>query len=435
MKAYRILFCLSILSLAAMKTKAQDASPKQLEYRNMALEYSHSLNSARHATAMSIYMEDARKADFLPKLTGSANFKYTGNPMELNTSIPELGIPLSFQGQDMKYGAYLTLYQPVYSGGAISANYRKASLEKETAHLTERLTAEEISYDADILYWNNVALRETRQVISEYKNSMSELVGIVSERVDAGLIDRNELLMAEVRYNDAEYQELKIKSDEEISRYALNSFAGIPYQDTIATDETVHALFETENMDGDDIDKIIFSKPEYRIAGNEILISEQEKKIADSQFLPQIGIGIDGSYSSPGYNFKSDMDLNYAVYANLSFNILEWGKRFMIRNAMDQKTEMARINQEKIYDELKLQIVTAYHAYCRATEKVALTYNSLKKAEESKEIDLEKYKEGEISILEVIDSQLYYQQTQINHIQSKLDAQLARSHYWLLTGK
>lgn len=42
------------------------------------------------------------------------------------------------------------------------------------------------------------------------------------------------------------------------------------------------------------------------------------QKLNDSQFKPQFYVGVEGSYSSPGYNFKKDLDPNYAVYAKVS---------------------------------------------------------------------------------------------------------------------
>ena len=63
------------------------------------------------------------------------------------------------------------------------------------------------------------------------------------------------------------------------------------------------------------------SRPELRIATNKVDIQRSASKIANAQYLPKLSVGIDGSYSSPGYDFKSDLDPNYAVYAKLSVPI------------------------------------------------------------------------------------------------------------------
>lgn len=67
----------------------------------------------------SVFLQQYRekvKADFLPSLSGNANASYTGNPLELYRELPSIETPLYFQGRDTKYGASVTLLQPVLFG-------------------------------------------------------------------------------------------------------------------------------------------------------------------------------------------------------------------------------------------------------------------------------------------------------------------------------
>ena len=84
----------------------------------------------------SVFLQQYRekvKAYFLPSLSGNANASYTGNPLELYRELPSIETPLYFQGRDTKYGASVTLLQPVYSGGALKAGLEKSRKEKESA--------------------------------------------------------------------------------------------------------------------------------------------------------------------------------------------------------------------------------------------------------------------------------------------------------------
>mgnify|MGYP000762429548 FL=1 len=179
----------------------------------------------------------------------------------------------------------------------------------------------------------------------------------------------------------------------------------------------------------DAIDNAITSRPEYRIAQNKIELQESSRRIADARFLPQFHIGVDGSYSSPGYNFKSDLDPNYAIYAKLSIPLFEWGKRKSTRNASSYAINMAQQNLSKAQDKIRLEIQTAHYNYKQAIDKVKLTESSLSKASESEQMAMERYKEGNVSIVEVINAQLYHQQAQVNYIQSKLNAQMAKTDF------
>lgn len=58
---------------------------------------------------------------------------------------------------------------------------------------------------------------------------------------------------------------------------------------------------------------------------------------------------------------------------------------------------------------------------------MCLTESSLAKAATSEQLAMDKYKEGTISIVEVLNAQMYHQEAELNHIRSKLRAQLARA--------
>ena len=318
-KVYIISGLLSFLSFPLI---AQN-SDYQAQYREKVLEYNQDLKAAGYNEAMKQEMIKSARADFKPKLSAEGNFNYTGNPLELSIDLPSMNSPLYFQGKDLKYGATLSLSQPIYTGGGIRANYQKARKEKELASNESNRIKSNTLHDADIYYWNAVAQHELVFVAQAFRTSIQQLVDVVRHRVEVEYIDRNDLLMAEVKLNDADFQLLQTRDNAEIARLALNSFAGVNPSDTLPIDHSVIALKQFIPL-SDEIDNAITSRPEYRIAKNKIELQESSRKIADAHFLPQFHIGVDGSYSSPGYNFKSDLDPNYAIYAKLSIPLFEW---------------------------------------------------------------------------------------------------------------
>ena len=114
----------------------------------------------------SVFLQQYRekvKADFLPSLSGNANASYTGNPLELYRELPSIETPLYFQGRDTKYGASVTLLQPVYSGGALKVGLEKSRKEKESALYEEKRVTNDVLYQADQYYWNKVAKAATSE--------------------------------------------------------------------------------------------------------------------------------------------------------------------------------------------------------------------------------------------------------------------------------
>lgn len=299
----------------ALGVHAQESAFLQ-QYREKVKAYNQDIKSAGYAVSIRQEAEKSAKADFLPSLSGNANASYTGNPLELYRELPSIETPLYFQGRDTKYGASVTLLQPVYSGGALKAGLEKSRKEKESALYEEKRVTNDVLYQADQYYWNKVACEEMVEVAA---------------------------------------------------------------------------------------------------------------RIANSRYLPKLSVGVDGSYSSPGYDFNSDLDPNYMVYAKLSVPIFEWGKRKNTRRIGKLDVNRALENQSKVADGVRLEVETAYYTYTQAVRQVCLTESSLAKAATSEQLAMDKYKEGTISIVEVLNAQMYHQEAELSHIRSKLRAQLAKS--------
>lgn len=103
--------------------------------------------------------------------------------------------------------------------------------------------------------------------------------------------------------------------------------------------------------------------------------------------------------------------------------IFEWGKRKSEKRAASFQVGMAEDNLNKIVDQVELEISVARKALLRAIERVRLSGSSLAKAEENEAKAVERYNEGKVSVVEVIDAQTYRQTSQVNYVEAKASAQ------------
>ena len=369
---YTLLFC----CLCVQPVFSQQNSLLE-KYRAMALNYNHDLHAADKNIASSMELMKAAKADLKPKLSGDANFQYTGNPIELTINLPQTPL-LTFEGRDMKYGASLSLTQPLYTGGRILESIRLAKHQQSMSIHQAELLQSSVCYQTDMQYWNTVARLELVRIATDYRNSIASLAHTIRERVEAGLVDPQDLLMAEVKLNEAEYQVLQAQNNFETGRMALNSLIGVKLEAETKVEDTIPTVPLSDNlmMSGGS------NRPELLIAYDRIKIAESHGKLTDSKYKPQLYIGVDGSYSSPGYDFKTDLDPNYAIYARLSVPIFEWGKRRNEKRSSAWKVGMANDYLNKVTDDVNLEVQTARTSLSQAIKQVELTGNSLEKARE-----------------------------------------------------
>ena len=416
---FSLLFCTFVfLSLPVL---AQQSTLLE-KYRTMALDYNHDLKAAEKNIAASMEVEKSARADLKPKLSGAASFQYTGNPMELTLDIPSIGLSKTVEGKNLNYGGSLSILQPVYTGGRVLESIRMAQHQQALAGNQAKALNDAVCYQTDIQYWSAVARQEIVDVAEDFRNSIAALVKTIKERVEVGLVDPQDLLMAEVKLNEAEYQLLQAQSNFETGRMALNSMIGVRLEQPTELDAQIPIVVVSDSLwlsTG-------MGRPEIQMAYDKIRIAESTKKLNDSQFKPQFYVGVEGSYSSPGYNFKKDLDPNYAVYAKVSVPIFEWGKRRSEKRVSSFRIGMAEDNLNKVVDRVELEVSVARKAVSQAIERVRLSESSLAKAEENEAKAVERYNEGKVSVVEVIDAQTYRQTSQVNYVQAKAAAQ---GHY------
>ena len=416
---FSLLFCTFVfLSLPVL---AQQSTLLE-KYRTMALDYNHDLKAAEKNIAASMEVEKSARADLKPKLSGAASFQYTGNPMELTLDIPSIGLSKTVEGKNLNYGGSLSILQPVYTGGRVLESIRMAQHQQALVGNQAKALNDAVCYQTDIQYWSAVARQEIVDVAEDFRNSIAALVKTIKERVEVGLVDPQDLLMAEVKLNEAEYQLLQAQSNFETGRMALNSMIGVRLEQPTELDAQIPIVVVSDSLwlsTG-------MGRPEIQMAYDKIRIAESTKKLNDSQFKPQFYVGVEGSYSSPGYNFKKDLDTNYAVYAKVSVPIFEWGKRRSEKRVSSFRIGMAEDNLNKVVDRVELEVSVARKALSQAIERVRLSESSLAKAEENEAKAVERYNEGKVSVVEVIDAQTYRQTSQVNYVQAKAAAQ---GHY------
>lgn len=416
---FNLLFCTFVfLSLPVL---AQQSTLLE-KYRTMALDYNHDLKAAEKNIAASMEVEKSARADLKPKLSGAASFQYTGNPMELTLDIPSIGLSKTVEGKNLNYGGSLSILQPVYTGGRVLESIRMAQHQQALTGNQAKALNDAVCYQTDIQYWSAVARQEIVDVAEDFRNSIAALVKTIKERVEVGLVDPQDLLMAEVKLNEAEYQLLQAQSNFETGRMALNSMIGVRLEQPTELDAQIPIVVVSDSLwlsTG-------MGRPEIQMAYDKIRIAESTKKLNDSQFKPQFYVGVEGSYSSPGYNFKKDLDPNYAVYAKVSVPIFEWGKRRSEKRVSSFRIGMAEDNLNKVVDRVELEVSVARKALSQAIERVRLSESSLAKAEENEAKAVERYNEGKVSVVEVIDAQTYRQTSQVNYVQAKAAAQ---GHY------
>jgi len=161
----------------------------------------------------------ATEALRLPVLSVNAAVAY-------QNAVPEFAAPIDGPGQpptvifpniQNTYSADVSVSQPIYTGGAISANREAAQLDQSATTWSQRLTAIELSNRARLLYWSAVAAAAGVDVAKAQLNRTQRLLGDARALREAGMAVNAEVYAAEARFSAAEVDLIRTRNEEEQS--------------------------------------------------------------------------------------------------------------------------------------------------------------------------------------------------------------------------
>ncbi len=231
------------LALVIALAVAMVAAPGRAE--TLSLDAEVAARMAVHASTLTVAAADrveasqstvkAADAARLPVLT--ANASYTRH-----SAVPEFGVPtenpddpvfILFPNIQNHYRVDLSVSQPIYTGGAISASREAAQKDETAATWSETLTALDLSYSARSSYWSAVASASGVDVAEAQIKRTQRLLDDARALREAGMAVNADVFAAEARYAAAEVDLIRTRNEEAKALTRLRSLLGIDADTTV----------------------------------------------------------------------------------------------------------------------------------------------------------------------------------------------------------
>ncbi len=360
-------------------------------------------------------------------MTGDPIIGPDGNPVfNMYAFMP---IDITIQGG---YIASLSAEQPVYAGGKIIAGNKMASIGKKMAAENKNLKITEVLFEADKMYYNYLSIKEKVVLAKKYQSLLKNLVAVVKDTYQTGMINQNELLKVQVQYNDATLQVQKAESGLELSRMALCRVLGVDFSTPIEINDSIgNVTSVVEDFSYDAKDRI-----EYNLLQSNVEMAKQNIKMVQGDYMPNAGVSL-------GYNYFSialqDMD-NYDTHgfnamASIKIPITSFGERKgkVISAKADYNIKQYELQQAEEY--LRLEIEQARLNYLDAKTRVEMTKKSLEQANENLRISQDNYNLGMETIVNLLEAQAEWQKTYSNRIDALTDLKIKESNYMKVTNR
>lgn len=280
-------------------------------------------------------------------------------------------------------------------------------------------------------YYGVLVVHAKRDVADEAVKMAESDMKRTRDRFQRGLVVESDLLAAEVQLGEFRQQQIDSEGDVTIAYATFNTVLGLPVDSSQKiTGELADKRFETGQKE-ELIRLALLNRPDYVRASYSVQLNKEGVRGAKREYLPRVDFM--ATYGGSGKDLSSGSS-HYTIGASLTFDIFDSGRNARIDKARAAES-MATAEQERLANQIRLEVVRAYHQYISARDRLVVARQVIDQATETHRIVQNRYREGLTTITEVLRSETALVRARLNLLAARYDHYVSYAHVLLSIGK
>ena len=390
-------------------------------FEKNVLDYSQTL---KQSTSQQMAMKSAvkvAKTGFLPSVDAAGNYQYRLNDMDL--PFGDFAVPIKKDA----YSAGFQVMQPVFVGGSVIYNYKGQKIQSSIAEQGVELTKDNVIYAAESSYWGAAAQKEMYLVMCKYSDIVGQLLGVLQDRYNDGLISKTDLIQMEVRKKEADLQQLNALERFQLAMQNMNVLMGKAPMDSIDITESVSKHLDMPSLTN--VDDVFTVRPDLAISKLDVDYQKNQIKLSTVKYNPSLAVGYQGAWGTKMLNVNGDKDFNHSLVVSLKIPLFHWGARFKQTAAQKALYNKSCFALQDKKDQVSKEVAASWTQLVESKKKIEVAQKNCMLADENLELNTFSYTEGRLSILDVLSAQLTWIQAYTNLIQSHYQEKIAMATY------
>jgi outer membrane protein len=416
-----------VVWLAGFASAQEAPSPLTLEESiRIALEQNLGLQSAMEGVKGSEFRTKAAWADFLARWTGFYSYTWYNNPVSLGvTRVVGFGDVVGQTKSVFNFNSEVN--QPLFAGGAISANYR---LEKLGIDIS-KANVESIQRDVVLAtregYFTILRSEKFVDVARQAVKQFEAQLEVSKAFFDVGIVAKNDVLQAEVRLANA--QQSLVATETNLAQ-AKSSFNILLRRRVDAPFSIVDILsYQAFPLKFDaSLDEALRLRPEIKAANLTIGQTQEAVKIARSDLYPSISFAANYNRLANTATLTGDLwNDRWTLEGLATFTLFDWGKTFNRISESKVKVTQAEKAKEQLIDTITFEVKQDYLNMLQAEKNIGTAEKSIEQAEENLRMNEERYKYQVATQTDVLDAVVLLAQARVNYYGALSDFNVAKA--------
>ena len=378
---------------------------------------------------------------YFPSVSATGMGFYASNPM-MDMDLPigaMLGDPdmppVSFSMLEKGMIGAIMAMQPIFAGGQIVNGNKLAQLGVEVAELQKLMSDDELLLAVEQFYWQIVALEENTKTIAEAETLLNRVHDDVKNALEAGLINRNDLLQVELKQNELESGKLKLANGMRLSKVVLAQFIGIAPGD-FDIDKTLIEGVSLALTAPIDHQSALYQRAEHRLLNKNIEANRLQVKMETGKHLPTVAVGAGWNYMNFDRGSSHAMDMDFGmVFATVSLPISDWwgGSRAIKRQKI--QVHIAENDKRNAEELLLIQMQQLLNDVEEAAQQVQLADKAIAAALENVRLNSDYFEAGTALLTDLLNAQNSLQQVRNQRTEAIMAYCIKSAKYKQATGQ
>ena len=387
------------------------------DYRQAVVDYSLQLKAAAARSQAAAQTLGQARTGHLPRLSMDGSFTVAARHYN--------GV------EHWTFSVLPQLVQTLYGGGSMRAGVEHAEAGYGAALCDEEFSRLQVFYAADYAYWSLSALNLYVDAMQQYVALIASLKEVVDRRFEEGYIAKGDVLMTDARLSEARYQLVTARQRAEVALHNFNILRGA---DAAAEVRLAQSIRDSIPMPQRvPFVEAVALRPDYAAAELRSGQAEAGVRLARAPFNPQVSAGIGGSWQPYTPNRTGATVVDASAFVKLSVPIFHGGERRRAVGAARALLLESEWNAAQVRDDIEREEMNGWTAIVQSRAQVDASERTLRIAAENLEISTYSYREGLVTILDVLQAQLSWIQLYTSDLTARYNYAVAVADYRRIT--
>ncbi len=358
----------------------------------------------------------------------------TGDYVLVPMTIPTGDTTWYKMGKNENYLLRASIQQSLFTWGTLINSYRIADISLKAEKENYRKRENDIILQVAQGFLGAILLRQTVNLMEESYQQMERHANQVKTLYNNGMVQKLDLLRAEVELSNLYTQVMKIRNQAEIALSTLKMLLVLPEDlEIVFEDELEYEPYEIELEEAVNI--ALKNRPDLISMRFTKEITEKALAIERAQNKPKLALVYNYDYKKPVTMMENEWGTDWNVTLALSMPIFQGGSHISKVNQRKAELKQIEYGLSQFEDAVRLDVKTCWLVLGQERDILSYQKKNVSRAEEALRLAEQGYKNGMITNLEYMDTHLALTGTRLELLFALVNYNIAIEKLLLAMGR